>query len=103
MFQDTNDPLQVVVLNTHAGGESITLDAADEMVIVDGPWLSDTEDQLTARIHRVSRIHQVTVYRLASVGTVDTWIAGMTDEQREALVSAAPQKLSDMLKEEEAA
>lgn len=103
MFQDTNDPLQVVVLNTHAGGESITLDAADEMVIVDGPWLSDTEDQLTARIHRVSRIHQVTVYRLASVGTVDTWIAGMTDEQREALVSAAPRKLSDMLKEEEAA
>jgi len=103
MFQDRNDPLQVVVLNTHAGGESITLDAADEMVIVDGPWLSDQEDQLTARIHRVSRMHQVTVYRLASVGTVDTWIAGMTDEQRGALVNATPQKLSEMLKEAEAA
>jgi len=69
------------------------------MVILDPPWVSDEETQLKARIHRVSRVHQVTVYRLASVGTVDTWIAAMSDEQRQALVNADPKKLSELLKE----
>ncbi len=98
-FQDPNDKLQVVVINRKAGGESITLDAADEMVILDPPWISDDDEQLQARIHRVSRIHQVTVYRLISVGTVESWIAGLTDGQRLALAGANPQKLSDLVKE----
>ncbi len=98
-FQDFNDDLRVVCINRKAGGESITLDAADDMVIIDQPWISDTDDQLIPRIHRVSRIHQVTVYRLVSIGTIDVWMAGLSDEQRRVLSTASPVKLSEMIKE----
>jgi SNF2 family DNA or RNA helicase len=96
-FQDTNDPLKVVCLNRDAGGESITIDAADEMVVLDMPWISDRDEQLYARIHRVSRIHQVTVYRLLSTGTIDEWIASLNDEQRAVVLKSSPRKLSEMV------
>jgi len=94
-FQDPDDSLQVVILNRNAGGESITLDRADDMVVIDQPWISDSDEQLIARIHRVSRIHQVTVYRLISSGTIDEWMASLTDEQREAIKSASPEALAE--------
>lgn len=97
-FQNNPD-FRVVVLNAKAGGESITLDAADEMIIVDEPWISDDEEQLTARIHRVSRIHNVTVYRLASNGTVDEWMASLTEDQRRILLSAKPADLRKQILE----
>jgi SNF2 family DNA or RNA helicase len=96
-FQDTNDSLQVVCLNRDAGGESITLDAADEMVILDMPWISDRDEQLISRIHRVSRIHQVQIYRLLSIDTIDEWLANLNDEQREVVKHASPKKLSEMI------
>jgi Zierdtviridae DNA helicase len=89
-FADPADPCRVVVLNSRAGGESITLDAADDLIFTDLPWTSDEIDQVEARIHRVSRVHNVTVWRLFSLGTVDEWIAGMTEEQRELLRAAHP-------------
>ena len=92
-----NDPdLRVVVLNRDAGGESITLDAADEMVVLDMPWVSDRDEQLFSRIHRVSRIHNVEIYRLVSVGTVDAWIASLNEEQREVVAKSSPRKLSEL-------
>ena len=97
-FQATSDPLQVVCLNRDAGGESITLDAADEMVILDMPWISDRDEQLMSRIHRVSRIHNVTIYRLVSTGTVDQWLASLNEEQRSVIATASPRKLSEMMK-----
>jgi SNF2 family DNA or RNA helicase len=96
-FQDPNDSLRVVVLNRDAGGESITLDAADEMVVLDQPWISDRDEQLEARIHRVSRVHQVIVYRLVSLRTIDVWMASLTEEQREVIANASPRKLSEMV------
>jgi SNF2 family DNA or RNA helicase len=98
-FQDPGDPLRVFIINTKAGGESITLDAADEMIVIDDPWKSDTSKQLHDRIHRVSRVHQVTVYRLLSVGTIEEWMAGLTEEQRRVLETASPKKLSELVLE----
>jgi SNF2 family DNA or RNA helicase len=98
-FQNTDDGLRVVILNTKAGGESITLDAADEMIVMDDPWKSDTSKQLHDRIHRVSRIHQVTVYWLLSTGTIEEWMASLTDEQRRILETASPRKLSELVME----
>jgi SNF2 family DNA or RNA helicase len=95
-FQDPNDSLRVVVLNRDAGGESITLDAADEMVVLDMPWISDRDEQLFSRIHRVSRMHQVTIYRLVSIGTIDQWIAMLNEDQRAVVATASPKKLSEM-------
>jgi SNF2 family DNA or RNA helicase len=98
-FQDTNDSLQVVSLNRNAGGESITLDAADEMVVLDMPWISDRDEQLFSRIHRVSRVHNVEIYRLVSTGTIDAMIAGLNEEQREVVSKASPRKLSEMIRD----
>jgi SNF2 family DNA or RNA helicase len=97
-FQDPHDALQVVCLNRDAGGESITIDAADDMVVLDMPWISDRDEQLFARIHRVSRIHQVTIYRLMSIYTIDQWIANLNDEQRAVVLKSSPRKLSEMVK-----
>lgn len=98
-FQNTDDSLRVVIINTKAGGESITLDAADEMVVIDDPWKSDTFKQLRDRIHRVSRVHQVIVYRLISNGTIEEDIASLSDEQRRIVETSSPKKLSEMLAE----
>jgi SNF2 family DNA or RNA helicase len=92
----SDDDLRVVVLNRDAGGESITLDAADEMIIIDPPWVSDRDEQLMSRIHRVSRVHQVTIYRLVSTGTIDEWMANLTDEQRAVISTSSPRKLSEI-------
>jgi SNF2 family DNA or RNA helicase len=94
-FQNDDD-LRVVCINRDAGGESITLDAADEMVVLDMPWISDRDEQLFSRIHRVSRIHNVEIYRLVSTGTIDQWIALLNEEQRTAVSTYGPKKLSEL-------
>jgi SNF2 family DNA or RNA helicase len=100
-FQDPDDECRIVVINRKAGGESITLDLADDMVLIDQPWKSDEDEQLVSRIHRVSRIHPVTVWRLCSLGTIDEWMAGLTQEQRELLSRVGPDH--ELIKEARAA
>jgi len=73
-FQSGEGP-RVFLLNTNAGGVAITLDRADEMVIMDETWIPDDQEQLENRIHRVSRVHPVSIYYLRSRGTIDEAIA----------------------------
>jgi SNF2 family DNA or RNA helicase len=89
-FADPKDPARVAIINSRAGGEAITLDAADDMVFLDVPWTSDEATQVEDRIHRVSRIHNVFIYRLMSLGTIDEKMAGMTDDKRRILQAAQP-------------
>lgn len=95
-FADPEDSARVCIINTYAGGEAITLDAADDMIFTDLPWTSDQAEQVESRIHRVSRVHNVTVYRLMSRGTIDEWMAGTNDEQRQRMLTAKPQALKEM-------
>lgn len=77
-FQAQGGP-RVMLMNTKAGGVSITLDAhCDELIIIDETWTPDDQEQLEDRIHRVSRIHQVTIYRLLTKGSIDEYIADIT-------------------------
>lgn len=62
---------RVVVMVTTAGGVSITLDRADTVHILDETWVPDDQEQLEDRIHRASRMHQVTCYYYRSRGTVE--------------------------------
>ena len=64
------DP-RVILLSTRAG-TSFNFDAADDVVLNDETGVPDEEEQAEDRFHRTSRTdHQVTVYRLQTVGTID--------------------------------
>lgn len=65
----------VVLLNTKAGGVSLTLDLADDVVICDQTWIPDDQQQVEDRAHRISRNHNVTIWYLASIGTIDEDVA----------------------------
>jgi Zierdtviridae DNA helicase len=65
------DAPDVFLINTKAGGVSLTLDAADDVVIVDSTFNPDDQTQVEDRAHRLSRIHAVTVWNLASTGSID--------------------------------
>jgi SNF2 family DNA or RNA helicase len=75
-FQAKGGP-RVLLLNTMAGGVSITLDAADDMAIMDETWVPDDQEQVEDRIHRTSRTdHQVTIWYVRSEGTIERDLAG---------------------------
>lgn len=61
----------VFLLNTMAGGTSLTLDAADEVVIIDSTFNHEDQEQVEDRAHRISRMHNVTVWNLASTSSID--------------------------------
>lgn len=66
---------RVFLLNTQAGGVSLTLDAADDLVFLDETWIPDEQEQVEDRIHRVSRMHQVTIHYLRTLGAIEENIA----------------------------
>jgi SNF2 family DNA or RNA helicase len=77
-FQGDDGP-RVMLMNVHAGGVAITLDKADTVIFTDEWWAPDVMEQAEDRVHRVSRIHQVTVYYLRSTGTVEELIMDLVD------------------------
>ena len=83
-FQEEGGP-RVFLLNTAAGGVSLTLDAADDLVFLDETWIPDDQEQVEDRIHRASRMHQVTIHYLRSLGTVEENIA-LTTGSRERVI-----------------
>lgn len=70
-FQGSGPNYDVFLLNTIAGGVSLTLDAADDIVLIDSTFNSDDQVQVEDRCHRISRMHHVTVWNLASQDTID--------------------------------
>ena len=67
------------MLNTKAGGTSLTLDAADDVIIIDSTFNHDDQEQVEDRAHRLSRMdHNVTVWNLASTNSIDESIARHT-------------------------
>jgi SNF2 family DNA or RNA helicase len=86
-FQKGTGP-RVVCMTTTAGGVSITLDRADTCHILDETWNPDDQEQLEDRIHRISRIHQVTCYYYRSRNTVEQYIQDTT---------ATKSKLNDII------
>lgn len=73
--KNADSDTRVMLLSTKAGGVSLTLDAADDMVILDETWDFSNQTQVEDRIHRLSRIHQVKIWKVFSRGTVEEGIA----------------------------
>jgi len=60
-------------------GVGLDLDAADDLIFFDVPRSPDVQEQVEDRIHRISRVHQVTIWRLRSRGTIDVLISATND------------------------
>ena len=82
-FQKEGEGEMVILLNTKAGGVSLTLDRADDVVVCDETWIPDETEQLEDRAHRVSRDHNVTIWKLCSLRTIDEQVA-LVNTRREA-------------------
>jgi SNF2 family DNA or RNA helicase len=68
---EQGDP-RIILLSTTAGGVSLNLDAADDVVICDETWVADDQEQAWGRAHRTSHTdHQVNVYWLHSEQTIE--------------------------------
>lgn len=78
LFQDPNGP-SVIAVTTTAGGVAITLDAADTVVFMDETWSPTDMEQAEDRVHRASRMHNVTIYTLRTEGTIDETIMEVVD------------------------
>jgi hypothetical protein len=77
-FEDTESDLNLLWINTKAGGSSITLDAAEIMLVLDETWVADDQEQLEGRIDNRQperRIVPRSYYYLRSFGTVEEGIA----------------------------
>lgn len=78
-FQRDDAELRIVLLSAKIG-VGIDLDAADDLVFFDLPRDPDEQEQVEDRVHRVSRIHQVMIWRLRARGTIDMLIAAKNDQ-----------------------
>jgi len=75
---DEEGSLNVLLLNTKAGGSSITLDAADIMIIDDETFVDDEQQQLEGRIDNREPERKIvprSYYYLRSLGTIEEGIA----------------------------
>lgn len=78
-FQAPDAMLRVVLLSAKLG-VGIDLDAADDLIFLDLPRDPDEQEQIEDRVHRVSRIHQVMIWRLRARGTIDMLISAKNDK-----------------------
>lgn len=91
-FQSDNPAKTIFLLQTQAGGVSLTLDAADYLVLLDETTIPDDQEQVEDRIHRTSRIHNVTIYYLRTLGTQDeevAWVAAARENVQKYLLDGA--------------
>lgn len=85
-FNDPNDSVQIMLLNTRAGGESINLDGvADDVVFLDETVIPEEQEQVENRIHRLSRRHQVRVWYVRSLGSIEEGICRITGAREGAI------------------
>lgn len=87
VLDDFNAPVgsrsaHLLFLQVKAGGVAITIDSADDMVLIDEKD-ADSMEQVEDRLHRVSAPRKVRYHYLRSVGTVDVGTA-LVNEMRDA-------------------
>lgn len=77
-FETAGSGLDLLWINTKAGGSSITLDQAEIMVVLDETFVADEQEQLEGRIDNrepEKRIVPRSYYYLRSYGTIEEGIA----------------------------
>lgn len=91
-FQSDAPTARVFFLNTKAGGVAVTLDMADDLVLLDESPVPDDQEQVEDRVHRASRMHNVTIHYLRTLGTQDeeiAWIAAARESVQKYVLDGA--------------
>ena len=82
-FQNNPDSPKIFFLQSIAGGTSLTLDQADDVIINDEMWDFGVQEQIEDRAHRLSRTdHNVTIWYLRTLDTVEEYIGTTADARR---------------------
>lgn len=86
-FEDAQSGLNLILLNTKAGGSAITLDEADVMILLDETHVDDEQEQAEGRIDNRNperKITPRTYYYLRSLATIEESIAVSNAEAKRA-------------------
>lgn len=77
-FEDADSGLDLILVNTKAGGSAITLDQADVMVVLDETYVDDDQEQLEGRIDNRNPERKIvprTYYYPRSLASIEQHIA----------------------------
>jgi SNF2 family DNA or RNA helicase len=91
-FQSENPSARVFLLNAKAGGVALTLDMADYLIMVDESTVPDDDEQVEDRAHRTSRLHQLVIYKLRMLNTLEeevAWIAAARESTQKYILDGA--------------
>ncbi len=71
------------LISLKAGGFGLNLTVADYVIIADPWWNPATEEQASARAHRIGQARPVTVYRLVTQGSIEEKIVRLHRSKRD--------------------
>ncbi|MEX2329106.1 MAG: SNF2-related protein [Nitriliruptoraceae bacterium] len=117
-FQHDPDAPHALVVSLRAGGTGLNLTRATHVVHYDRWWNPAVEDQATDRAHRIGQHRSVSVHTMVTTGTVEerigallerkraladtvigtdeTWLTDLDDDELSALVSLSADALEDL-------
>ncbi|KAF2502490.1 ISWI chromatin-remodeling complex ATPase ISW2 [Lophium mytilinum] len=79
---DDEEPSNIFLLSTRAGGQGINLAAADTVILFDSDWNPQQDLQAQDRAHRIGQTRNVIVYRFATRNTVEAKLLESAEGKR---------------------
>jgi ATP-dependent DNA helicase len=76
------EPSNIFLLSTRAGGQGINLAAADTVILFDSDWNPQQDLQAQDRAHRIGQTRNVIVYRFATRNTVEAKLLESAEGKR---------------------
>jgi superfamily II DNA or RNA helicase len=81
-FQEDEDAAPILLVSLRAGGTGLNLTRASHVLHYDRWWNPAVEDQATDRVHRIGQTRAVTVHTLVTAGSIEERIAELLDRKR---------------------
>ena len=81
-FQEDDDAPPLLLVSLRAGGTGLNLTRASHVLHFDRWWNPAVEDQATDRAHRIGQSRTVNVHTLVTAGTVEERIAELLERKR---------------------
>jgi len=80
-FQN-NESCRIFIGTIQAGGQGITLTAADTVIFLDPYWVEKIEEQAVDRLHRLGQKNNVTVIRLIAKNTIEEYVLSVLKKKK---------------------